>query len=226
MNYQNQNCYQFWSLAKSLRIKEIVALWCDVEPSQFNHFVQQTGYTPSCADAKKVAIEDALISGELEYIDEGLPYGNGKTWMGGDIEELLQKNKLRVEKGVLKEWFITKYEQGQLEEMPTFLDEEKQKSQILSEQREGQELPFKEMGTRNKNTAIKIMYAMLIKCGWDNTYPMSQNRGSANSEITTLLDSLELSVGHKTIGEFLQEVQSLEAQHPRNLILKGEDIPF
>ena len=223
---ENQNCYQFWKLSKSLRINDIVALWCDVEPSQLNHLISTTGYSPSCADAKRVAIEDALISDELDYIDEGTPTSGGRLWMGNPVEELIQKDRLRISKEVLKEWFTKKYEQGYLDEIPNFLDDEKQKAQMLSEQRESQELPIKEMGTRNKNTAIKIMYAMLIQSGWDNTYPTSQNRGSANSEITTLLDSLGLSVGHKTIGEFLQEVQNLEIDYPRKSIFEGKDIPF
>lgn len=223
---QNQNCYQFWKLSKSLKIDDIVALWCNVEPSQFNHFVSTTGYSPSCADAKRVAIEDALINDELDYIDEGTPTRHGTLWMGNPVEELIQKNRLRINKEVLKEWFITKYEQGYLDEIPTFLDEEKQKAQQLGEQRAHQELPNKEMTTRNKNTAIKIMYAMLIKCGWDNNFPMSQNRGSANSEILTLLDELGLSVGHKTIGEFLQEVQKLEKEYPRKSSIDDEIVPF
>lgn len=223
---QNQNCYQFWRLSKSLKIDDIVALWCGVEPSQFNHFISTTGYSPSCADAKRVAIEDALINDELDYIDEGTPTSRGGLWIGNPVEELIQKDRLRISKEVLKEWFINKYEHGYLDEIPTFLDDEKQKAQLLSEQRESQELPTKEMGTRNKNTAIKIMYAMLIQCGWDNTYPTSQSRGSANSEITTLLDGLGLSVGHKTIGGFLQEVQNLEIDYPIKSIFEGKDIPF
>ena len=127
---QNQNCYQFWRLSKSLKIDDIVALWCGVEPSQFNHFISTTGYSPSCADAKRVAIEDALTSYELDYIDDG-------SWIGNPVEELIQKDRLRIGKEVLKEWFINKYEQGYLDEIPTFLDDEKQKAQLLSEQREG-----------------------------------------------------------------------------------------
>ena len=223
---QNQNCYKFWKLSKSLKIDDIVALWCDVEPSQFNHFVSQTGYSPSCADAKRVAIEDALTSEELDYIDEGTFTRNGGLWIGNPVEELIQKDRLRISKDVLKEWFIQKYEQGYLDEIPTFLDEEKQQAQQISEQRAHQELPNKEMTTRNKNTAVKIMYAMLIKSGWDNTYPTSQNRGSANSEIATLLDGLGLPVGHKTIGDFLQEVQNLEKEYPRKLTFDHSDMPF
>lgn len=230
VNYQSQNCYKFWSLAKSLRINEIVALWCNVEPSQFSHFVQQTGYTPSCADAKKVAIEDALISGELEYMDEGLPYGNGKFWMGGDTEELIQKNRLRVNKEALKDWFIVKYKQGQLEEIPTFLDKEKQLAHSLETDRLGVPFPIEDklMDSRSRNTALKIIYALLIKSGWTNHSPTSnQVKGNANTEIDLLLNELGLNVGSETIGKFLKDVQILERENPYSHPIKsGSDVPF
>ena len=228
MNYPNQNCYKFWKLAKSLKIADIVALWCDIEPSQFNHFQKQTGYTPSCADAKRVVLEDALISGELDYIDEGTPTKNGGLWIGNPVEELIQKDCLRIEKTELKEWLIKKYESGELDEIPTFLDEEKQKAIALQNERADEPLPINDMNTRNKNTAIKIMYALLIKSGLDNTYPTSKNRGSANCEIQILLDELGLSVGYETIGKFLDEVKELANQHPylHTSYLQKNNIPF
>ena len=230
MTYQKQNCYKFWSLAKSLRINEIVALWCDVEPSQFSHFVQQTGYTPSCADAKTVAIEDALTSGELEYIDEGLPYGNGQIWYEGNPQELIQKNRLRINKEVLKEWFITKYEQGDLEEIPTFLDKEKQQAQLLETDRLDAPLPIEDkvMNSRSRNNALRIIYALLVKSGWTNHSPTSnQVRGNANTEIDLLLNELGLNIGYETIGKFLKDVQLIEKENPYiPTVKKGGDIPF
>lgn len=70
------------------------------------------------------------------------------------------------------------------------------------------------MHPRERNTAIKIMYALLIKSGLDNTAPTSQNAGSANCEIRTLLDQLGIPVGHETIGKFLADVKDLANQHP------------
>ena len=70
------------------------------------------------------------------------------------------------------------------------------------------------MHPRERNTAIKIMYALLIKSGLDNTAPTSQNAGSANCEIRTLLDQLDIPVGHETIGKFLTDVKDLAKQHP------------
>lgn len=217
MKYERFNCYEFWSLAKSLKINEIVALWCNVEPSQFDHFIRQTGYSPSCADAKKAAIEDALISGELEYIDEGIPYGKDKLWIGSDTQELIQKNRLRISKDILSEWFITKYEQGELVEIPIFLDKEKQQAQILESERLDEPLPFidESMSTRSRNTALKIIYALLIKSGWSNDSPTSsQVRGNANTEIGLLLDQLGLNIGTETIGKFLKDIQLLQETHP------------
>lgn len=70
------------------------------------------------------------------------------------------------------------------------------------------------MHTRERNTAIKIMYALLVKSGLDNKSPTSQNTGSANCEIRTLLDQLGIPVGHETIGKFLADVKDLANQHP------------
>lgn len=70
------------------------------------------------------------------------------------------------------------------------------------------------MHPRERNTAIKIMYALLIKSGLDNTAPTSQNAGSANCEIRTLLDQLGIPVGHETIGKFLADIKDLANQHP------------
>lgn len=136
MNVPHQNCYDFWKLAKSLKINDIIALWCDVEPSKLHQFQLQTGYTPSCTEAKRVALEDALTSGDLDYIDEGTPTSNGTLWMGNPVSELIQKNRLRIDKEVLEEWFIQKYEQGYLKEIPAFLNEEKQQAQLLQKQRD------------------------------------------------------------------------------------------
>lgn len=228
MKYERSNCYEFWSLAKSLKINEIVALWCNVEPSQFDHFIRQTGYSPSCADAKKAAIEDALISGELEYIDEGIPYGKDKLWIGSDTQELIQKNRLRISKDILSEWFITKYEQGKLVEIPIFLDKEKQQAQILESERLDEPLPFidESMSTRSRNTALKIIYALLIESGWSNDSPTSsQVRGNANTEIGLLLDQLGLNIGTETIGKFLKDIQLLQKTHPYTPEPK-EKVPF
>lgn len=225
MNYPNQNCYKFWKLAKSLKIDDIVALWCDIEPSQFSHFQRQTGYTPSCADAKRVVLEDALIGGELNYIDEGTPYKGG-LWIGNPVEELIQKNCLRISKADLKEWFIQKYECGELDEIPSFLDDEKQKAFALQNDRAEKPLPIDDMNTRNKNTAIKIMYALLVKSGLDNNHPHSRNRGSANCEIQTLLDEQGLPVGYETIAKFLTEVKALATEYPISKSKSESDIPF
>lgn len=228
MKYERFNCYEFWSLAKSLKINEIVALWCDVEPSQFDHFIRQTGYSPSCADAKKAAIEDALIGGELEYIDEGIPYGEDKLWIGSDIRELVQKNRLRVSKDALTEWFITKYEQGELLEIPTFLDKEKQQAQKLETKRLDTAFPITDqtLSARSRNTALKIIYALLIKSGWSNESPTSNHqRGNATTEIELILNSLKLQLGHETIGKFLKDVQDLQKSHPYTPPSE-EKIPF
>ena len=92
-----QNCLRHWDLADSLKIDMIVALWCGIEPSDIAEFKRERLST-YCTDAKRAAIEDALYSGRLDYIDEGIPYGDGEIFMGSGVPQLAQKDRLRVKR--------------------------------------------------------------------------------------------------------------------------------
>lgn len=73
----------------------------------------------------------------------------------------------------------------------------------------------KVMDSRSRNNALKIICALLIKSGWTNHSPTSnQIRGNANTEIDLLLNELGLSVGHETIGKFLKDVQLIAPKRP------------
>ena len=84
------------------------------------------------------------------------------------------------------------------------------------------------MNTRSRNNALKIIYALLIKSGWTNHAPTSnQSRGNANTEIDLLLNELGLNMGHETIGKFLKDIQLIEKENPYlSPVKKGGDIPF
>ena len=99
-----QDCFRYWDLADSLKIDMIVALWCGMNPSEVTEFKREWP-SAHCMDAKRAAIEDALYSGRLDYIDEGIPYGDGQLWMDSDVTELVQKDRLRIKKDVLRRWF-------------------------------------------------------------------------------------------------------------------------
>ena len=104
-------------------------------------------------DAKRAVIEDALYSGRLDFIDEGIPYGEGKLWMGGDVTELVQKDRLRIKKDVLRRWF----EDMPIDDRPEFLFEE---------ERTQAELPDgSEVAEMNSNLGIAIMAQMLAESG-------------------------------------------------------------
>lgn len=115
-----QQCRKFWQLARTITPSDLIALWCNQEPSEFNAFLANTGYLPSCADAKKALLLEALENKELDYIDDGLPY-NGSLWIGGNITELLAKNRIRLEKDKAKTWIISLHNKGDLGSLPNFL---------------------------------------------------------------------------------------------------------
>lgn len=194
-----RNCFEYWNLAKSLKLPEIVALWCDIEPSEFNGFYQRTGYMPSCADAKRVILEDALLSGELDYIDEGTPY-NGGLWIGNPVSELIEKNRLRIEKEILRQWFLQKINNGQLKDIPKFLDIEKQKLQ--------QEIGVnnKEL-TANAQTAVaKLLYALLK----EHKYELGAKKGTTNDILERLTAKHGVGISRETISKWLDRVNALE----------------
>jgi len=146
-----QNCLRYWDLADSLKIDMVVALWCGVEPSDIVA-LKMARLSTNCTDAKRAAIEDALYSGRLDYIDEGIPY-EGKLWMDGDVTELVQKDRLRIKKDSLRRWF----EDIPIDDRPEFLFEE---------ERTQTELPDgSEVAEMNSNLGIAIMAQMLAESG-------------------------------------------------------------
>ncbi|EGE10914.1 hypothetical protein [Moraxella catarrhalis] len=120
MTSSKSNCLKFWRIAKTIKPSDLIALWCNQEPYEFNVFIANTGYLPECADAKKALLLDALNDGELDYIDDGTPYNQG-LWFGNPVGELLGKNRIRIDKDKAKAWIIQKHKQGDLGELPAFL---------------------------------------------------------------------------------------------------------
>lgn len=190
-----QNCFEYWNLTKSLKLPEIVALWCNVEPSEFSGFYQRTGYMPSCADAKRVILEDALLSGELDYIDEGTPYSGG-LWIGNPVAELIEKNRLRIEKDKLKQWFLLKIESGQLREIPNFLDIEKQ---VLTRDNT-------ETNPKTQRAIAKLLYALLLEHG----YELGAKKGNTNDILQALTTRHEVPLSREFIATWLGRVNNLE----------------
>ena len=58
-------------------------------------------------DAKREAIIDALREKRLEYEDRPVPRADGKgLWHGAALDELIQKDGLRIKKDSLRRWFL------------------------------------------------------------------------------------------------------------------------
>ncbi len=143
----NDGCLKYWDLAKSVRIDAAVALWCGVEPGE----LKKLGFQTSCMDAKRAAIEDALLDKRLDYIDEGVQFPNGKVWEGCSVSELIQKDRLRIPKASLRRWFLDM----PISDRPSFLFEEERRQPLLPDGSSVTEM--------NTTKALAIMAWMLAE---------------------------------------------------------------
>jgi hypothetical protein len=58
-------------------------------------------------DAKREAIIDSLRDKRLEYEERPVPKADGKgLWYGAALDELIQKDGLRIKKDSLRRWFL------------------------------------------------------------------------------------------------------------------------
>ena len=113
------NCLRYWDLADHIRLDDAITLWCGVEPSA----LASLNFETQCMSAKRAALVTALRDGRLEYEDLGILTAQAKVFKGASIEELLQKDRLVINKASLRRWF----EQLTIEDRPAFLfDEERQ----------------------------------------------------------------------------------------------------
>jgi hypothetical protein len=113
------HCLRYWDLADHIRIDDAIALWCGVEPAE----LAKLNFETQCMSAKRAALITALRDGRLEYEDLGIVTNQGKVFRGAPIDELLEKNRLVINKASLRRWF----EQIPFVDRPAFLfDEERQ----------------------------------------------------------------------------------------------------
>jgi len=100
---QATGCLQYWDLCSTVSLDAAIALWCNVEPGE----LKGLGFSTSCMDAKREAIIDALRDKRLEYEDRPVPRADGKgLWYGAALDELIQKDGLRIKKDSLRRWFL------------------------------------------------------------------------------------------------------------------------
>lgn len=113
------NCLRYWDLADHIRIDDAIALWCGVEPAE----LASLNFETQCMSAKRAALVTALRTERLEYEDLGILTARGQVFKGAPIDELLEKDRLVINKASLRRWF----EQLPFEDRPAFLfDEERQ----------------------------------------------------------------------------------------------------
>ncbi len=113
------NCLRYWDLADHIQLNDAIALWCGVEPAE----LAKLNYETQCMSAKRAALVTALRDGRLEYEDLGIVTSQGKVFKGAPVDELIEKDRLVINKASLRRWF----EQLPFEDRPAFLfDEERQ----------------------------------------------------------------------------------------------------
>ena len=110
------NCLRYWDLADHIRIDDAIALWCGVEPAE----LASLNFETQCMSAKRAALVTALRTEHLEYEDLGILTARGQVFKGAPIDELLEKDRLVINKASLRRWF----EQLPFEDRPAFLFDE------------------------------------------------------------------------------------------------------
>lgn len=116
------NCLRYWDLSNNIRITDAIALWCGVEPAELARLDIET----QCMSAKRAALETALREGRLEYESLGVVSRMGKIYKDVDIEELIEKDRLVINKASLRRWF----EQLPITDRPTFLFDEERETML------------------------------------------------------------------------------------------------
>ncbi len=138
------NCLRYWDLADHIRIDDAIALWCGVEPAA----LAQLNFDTQCMSAKRAALVAALRSDRLEYEDLGIVTARGQVFKGAPIDELLEKDRLVINKASLRRWF----EQLPFEDRPAFLFDEARQT-VLPDGSEAAEM--------NSMKAIALMAHLL-----------------------------------------------------------------
>lgn len=110
------NCLRYWDLADHIQLNDAIALWCGVEPAE----LAKLNFETQCMSAKRAALVTALRDGRLEYEDLGIVTGQGKVFKGAPVDELIEKDRLVINKASLRRWF----EQMPFDDRPPFLFDE------------------------------------------------------------------------------------------------------
>jgi hypothetical protein len=110
------NCLRYWDLADHIHLNDAIALWCGVEPAE----LAKLNFETQCMSAKRAALVTALREGRLEFEDLGIVTSQGKVFKGAPVDELIEKDRLVINKASLRRWF----EQMPFDDRPPFLFDE------------------------------------------------------------------------------------------------------
>ena len=187
------NCLRYWDLSNHIRITDAIALWCGVEPTE----LATLNFETQCMSAKRAALETALRDGKLEHKDLGIVTGGGKVFTGAPISELIEKDRLVIDKVSLRRWF----EQLPFEDRPPFLFDESRQP-VLPDGSDVAEM--------NSMKAIALMAHLLAKSSTKyqtGERPNAEAIGRAVNEAAQIFmpgDTRGLQAFNKKIGEALK----------------------
>lgn len=187
------NCLRYWDLADHIQLPDAIALWCGVEPAE----LAKLNFETQCMSAKRAALVTALREGRLEYEDLGIVTSQGKVFKGAPVDELIEKNRLVINKASLRRWF----EQMPFDDRPPFLFDEARQT-VLPDGSDVAEM--------NSLKAIALMAHLLAKSSTKfetGQRPNAEAIGRAVNEAAQTFmsgDTRGLQSFNKKVGEALK----------------------
>lgn len=187
------NCLRYWDLADHIQLPDAIALWCGVEPAE----LARLNFETQCMSAKRAALVTALREKRLEYEDLGIVTSQGRVFMGAPIDELIEKNRLVINKASLRRWF----EQLPFGERPPFLFDEARQAVMPD---------GSDVAEMNSLKAIALMAHLLAKSSTKyetGQRPNAEAIGRAVNEAAQTFmpgDTRGLQAFNKKVGEALK----------------------
>lgn len=193
-------CLRYWDLCSNVSLHAAVALWCDVEPGE----LEQMDFSTSCMDAKREALIDALLEKRLDYVGRPVPRSDGRgLWFGARIEELIDKDGVRIQKDSLRRWFMD-LPAG---DRPAFLFDEARRLDLPD---------GGSAGEMNTLKALAIMAWILAEKSPNFRYGERPNAAAVGDAVATAAkrifgpDTRGFDAFHKKIGKALAELGTAE----------------
>lgn len=187
------NCLRYWDLADHIQLTDAIALWCGVEPAE----LARLNFETQCMSAKRAALVTALREKRLEYEDLGIVTSQGRVFMGAPIDELIEKNRLVINKASLRRWF----EQLPFDDRPPFLFDEARQAVMPD---------GSDVAEMNSLKAIALMAHLLAKSSTKyetGQRPNAEAIGRAVNEAAQTFmpgDTRGLQAFNKKVGEALK----------------------